>query len=155
MVIADGGLYDVLNNACLDLFAAGWLERARYERFTMPLYFHTMAETLAPLERTDSPMKGMFTVDRAETLEVPMLFLVEFNRAGDAATLADAYTGFLRAFSEPVARAELMGTDGDATLMDELYGRVHVQLRVELERYRFRYFVTARTYVFSRWHDTG
>ncbi|MGH7223417.1 MAG: cyclopropane-fatty-acyl-phospholipid synthase, partial [Gemmataceae bacterium] len=53
------------------------------------------------------------------------------------------YTGFLRAFSEPVARAALVGMDGDATLLDELFGRAHARLRTEPERYRFRYFVTA------------
>lgn len=137
------GLYDVLNDACLDLIAAGRLERTRYERFTMPLYFRTVAETLAPLEREDSPVKDVFAVDRAETLEVPTPFLVEFDRTGDADALADAYTGFLRAFSEPVARATLVGTDGDAALMDELYGRVHARLKAEPERYRFRYILTA------------
>jgi hypothetical protein len=137
------GLYDVLNDACRDLIAAGRLERTRYEHFTMPLYFRTVAETLAPLERVDSPVKDVFTIDRAETLEVPTPFLVEFDRTGDADALADAYTGFLRAFSEPVARAALVGTDGDAALMDVLFGRVHTRLKIEPERYRFRYILTA------------
>jgi hypothetical protein len=140
--VADG-LYDVLNDACLDLIAAGRLEWTRYERFTMPLYFRTVAETLAPLQREDSPVKGMFTVDRAETLEVATPFLVEFDRSGDADALAEAYTGFLRAFSEPVARAALGGTEDDAMLMDELYGRVHARLKAEPQRYRFRYILTA------------
>ncbi|MGH7226499.1 MAG: cyclopropane-fatty-acyl-phospholipid synthase, partial [Gemmataceae bacterium] len=76
--VADG-LYDALNDACLDLVAADRVPRQRYERFTMPLYFRTVAETLAPLEREGSPVKGAFTVDRAETLEVPTPFLVEFD----------------------------------------------------------------------------
>jgi hypothetical protein len=137
------GIYDALSDACLDLIAAGRLERERYERFTMPLYFRTVPETLAPLEREGSPVKGMFTVDRAETLEVPTPFLIEFDKTGDAAALADAYTGFLRAFSEPVARAALVGTDGDAALMDELFGRVHARMKAEPERYRFRYILIA------------
>jgi hypothetical protein len=140
--IADG-LYDVLNDACLDLVAAGRAERQRYERFTMPVYFRTVAETLAPLEREGSPVKGSFTVDRAETLEVPTPFLVEFDRSGDAAKLADEYTGFLRAFSEPVARAALGGDNGDGTVLNELYGHVHARLKAEPERYRFRYVLTA------------
>lgn len=137
------GLYDVLNDACLDLIAAGRLERSRYERFVMPLYFRTVPETLAPLERADSPVRGTFTVDRAETLEVPTPFLVAFDETGNADALADAYMGFLRAFSEPVARAALVGSDGDAAVMDELYGCVHARLKAEPERYRFRYILTA------------
>jgi SAM-dependent methyltransferase len=139
--LADG-LYDALNDACLDLVAAGRVPRQRYERFTMPLYFRTVAETLAPLEREGSPVKGAFTVDRAETLEVLTPFLVAFDQTGDAAKLADDYTGFLRAFSEPVARAALIGDDGDGTIIDELYGRIHARVKAEPERYRFRYLLT-------------
>jgi hypothetical protein len=139
--IADG-LYDVLNDACLDLVAAGRLERQRYERFTMPVYFRTLAETLAPLEREGSPVKGLFAVDRAETLELPTPFHAEFDRSGDAAKLADEYTGFLRAFSEPVARAALVGENGNGTVIDELYGHVHARLKAEPQRYRFHYLLT-------------
>ncbi len=137
------GLYDVLNDACLDLIAADRLERSRYEQFTMPLYFRTVAETRAAVERAGSPLKDAYTIDRAETLEVPTPFLVEFDKTGGAAILADAYTGFLRAFSEPVVRAALVGEDGDAALIDELYDRVHARLKADPERYRFRYIVTA------------
>lgn len=137
------GIYDVLNDACLDLVTAGRLPRQRYERFTMPLYFRTVAETLASLEREGSPVKGAFTVDRAETLETPTPFFVEFDRNGDAAKLADDYAGFLRAFSEPIARAALVGDDGDHTIIDELYDRIHARMKAEPQRYRFRYQLTA------------
>ena len=149
--LADG-LYDALNDACLDLVADGRLERQRYERFTMPLYFRTVAETLDPLERDGSPVKGAFTVDRAETLEVPTPFLVEFDHGGDAAKLADDYTGFLRAFSEPVARAALVGDDGDSTIIDELYGRIHARVKTEPQRYRFHYLLTATLFTRRRSH---
>jgi hypothetical protein len=137
------GLYDALNDACLDLIAAGRVEKERYERFTMPVYFRTLPEMLAPLERASSPLKRLFAIDRAETLEVPTPFLVEFDRTGDVAALADAYTGFLRAFSESIARSALVGKDGDPAILDQLYGRVHDRLKTEPERYRFRYIITA------------
>lgn len=140
--LADG-IYDVLNDACLDLVAAGRLPRQRYEKFTMPIYFRTVAETLAPLEREDSPVKGAFAVDRAETLEVPTPFFVEFDRNGDARKLADDYTGFLRAFSEPVARAALVGDDGNGSVIEELYERIHTRIKTEPPRYRFHYLLTA------------
>ncbi|MHB1423237.1 MAG: class I SAM-dependent methyltransferase [Gemmataceae bacterium] len=140
--VADG-LYDVVNDACLDLVAAGRVPQQYYERFTMPLYFRTVAETLAPLERQGSPVKDAFAVDRAETLEVPTPFFVEFDRGGDAAKLADAYTGFLRAFTEPIARAALVGDAGDDAVIDELYDRVHARMRSAPDRYRFHYQLTA------------
>ncbi len=137
------GLYDVLNDACLDLIAAGRVDRERHARFTMPVYFRTLPEMLAPLEQTSSPVQGLFAIDRAETLEVPTPFLVQFDKTGDAAVLAEAYTGFLRAFSEPIARPALVGKDGDPAIIEELYGRVHDRVKTEPERYRFRYIITA------------
>ncbi len=137
------GLYDVLNDACLDLVAAGRLERAAYERFTMPCYFRTVAELLAPLEREDSPVRGAFAVERAEAVEVPIPFVVDFRRSGDAAAYADAYTGFLRAITEPVVRAAFAQPAKETAAVDELYERIRARLLAEPERYFWRYIQVA------------
>jgi gibberellin A4 carboxyl methyltransferase len=137
------GLYDVLNDACLDLVAAGQLEREGYERLTMPCYYRTVAELLAPLERDGSPVRGAFAVDRAETLEVPTPFLVEFRRGGDVAAYAGAYTGFLRAVSEPVVRAALDQPEGEAGTVESLYERIRARLLAEPGRYSCRYILVA------------
>src|SRR5262249_20502937 len=117
--VADG-LYDVLNDACLDLIATGRLARPEYERFTMPIYCRTVAELRAPLERKDSPGCGAFAVERVEEVEVPTDYIVEFRRGGDLAAYAGDYTGFLRAISEPVVRATLDRPDAQATV-DSLF----------------------------------
>jgi hypothetical protein len=140
--VADG-LYDVLNDACLDLVAAGRLGREEFERFTMPVYFRTVAELLAPMEREDSPVRGAFAVDRAEELEVPLPFLAEFRRGGDAAAYAGAYTGFLRAVSEPVVRAALEQAGGEDETIECLYERVRARLLAEPERYEWRFILVA------------
>jgi hypothetical protein len=137
------GVCDVLNDACLDLVAAGRLQREQYERVTMPVYFRTVAELLAPLEREDSPVRGAFAVERAAALEAPTPFVVEFRRGGDAAAYARAYTGFLRAISEPVVRAALNQPAGTAATVDSLYERVRARLLAEPERYLFRYILVA------------
>jgi hypothetical protein len=137
------GLVEVLNDACLDLVAAGLLEREEYERVTMPCYFRTVAELLAPLEREDSPVRGAFVVERAEALEAPTPFIVEFRRGADVAAYAGAYTGFLRAITEPVVRAALLRPEGEAVTVDSLYERVRARLRAEPERYLWRYLVAA------------
>jgi hypothetical protein len=137
------GLVDLLNDACLDLVADGRLKRAEYERFTMPCYFRTVGELLAPLEREGSTVRGAFAVDRAESLEVTPPFLAEFRRGGDVAGYASAYTGFVRAVSEPVVRAALNEPERwDATL-DCLYERVWARLLAEPERYAWRYILVA------------
>jgi hypothetical protein len=137
------GLADVLNDACLDLVAAGHLEREQYERLTMPCYFRTVAELLAPLEREGSPVRGAFAVDRAEALEAPTPFVVEFRRGGDVSAYAAAYTGFLRAISEPVVRAALRRPGEEAETVERLYERVRARLMAEPERYLWRYILVA------------
>jgi hypothetical protein len=136
------GLFDVLNDACLDLVAAGRLEREEYERLTMPCYFRTVRELLAPLEREGSPVRGAFAVARAEALEVPTPFIVEFRRSGDVAAYAWTYTGFLRAISEPVVRAALTRPE-EATTVESLYERIRARLLAEPERYLWRYIQVA------------
>jgi hypothetical protein len=140
--VADG-LSDVLNDACLDLVAAGRVERAQYERLTMPVHFRTVAELLAPLERDDSPVRGAFAVERAEALEVPAPFVVAFRRDGDVAAYAAAYTGFVRAITEPVVRAALAQPAGDTATVHRLYERMRARLLAEPERYAWRYILVA------------
>jgi hypothetical protein len=137
------GLADVLNDACLDLVAAGHLERGQYERLTMPVYFRTVAELLAPLEREGSPVCGVFTVDRAGALEVPTPFVVELRRGGDVPAYAAAYTGFVRAITEPVVKAALRRPGEEAEAVERLYERVRARLLAEPERYLWRYILVA------------
>lgn len=137
------GLYDVFDEACRDLVTAGRLERRRYEQFVMPVYIRTVEETLAPLKRPDSPVAGLFHVERAETLEAPNPFLTALHRTGDRQAYAATACGFLRAFSETIVRAVLVGADGDPATVDALYERVRVRLQEEPERYLFRYIFVA------------
>jgi hypothetical protein len=137
------GLFDVLNDACLDLIAAGRLQREQYERLTIPCYYRTVAELLGPLEREGSPVRGAFTVDRALALEVPTPYIVAYLKSGDATAYAADYTGFLRAISEPVVRAALNQTEGQAATVDRLYERIRARLLAEPKRYLWRYLMVA------------
>jgi hypothetical protein len=137
------GLGDVLNDACLDLVAAGRLEQQGYERLTMPVYFRTVQELLAPLAREGSPVRGAFAVERACALEVPTPFVVAFRRGGDVAAYADAYTGFVRAITEPVVRAAFAEPEGEPGAVESLYERIRARLLAEPERYLWRYILVA------------
>ena len=140
--VADG-FCDVLNDTCLDLVATGRLTRKQYERLTMPCYFRTVQELLAPLQREDSGVHGAFAVDRAEALKIPIPFVVAFRCSGAVAAYAGAYTGFLRAVSEPVVRAALAQPDGDVGTVECLYERIRARLLAEPERYSWRYILVA------------
>jgi hypothetical protein len=137
------GLFDILNDACLDLAASGLLNRDEHERLTMPCYYRTIEELLAPLEREGAPVRGAFAVERAQSSEVPNPHIVEFRRSGNVAAYADAYTGFLRAISEPVVRAVLEQPERQAVTVESLYERVRARLLAEPERYMWRYIQVA------------
>jgi hypothetical protein len=76
-------------------------------------------------------------------LEVPTPFVVEFRRGGKVAAYAGAYTGFLRAISEPVVRAALDQPEREAVTVESLYERVRARLLAEPERYLWRYILVA------------
>jgi hypothetical protein len=134
---------ELLNDACLDLVASGRLERGQYECLMMPVYFRTLEELLAPLQREGSPVHEAFAVERAEALEAPAPFLVEFRRGGDVSAYASGYTGFLRAVTEPVVRAALEQPERETGIVECLYERIRDRLLAEPERYMFRCLVTA------------
>src|SRR5262249_19320099 len=98
---------------------------------------------LAPLEREESPVRGAFSVDRAEAIEILPPFIVEFRRGGDVAAYAGAYTGFLRAITEPVVRAALGRPEGEEGIVECLYERIRDRLLAEPERYSWRYTLVA------------
>jgi hypothetical protein len=135
------GFADVLNDACLDLLAVGRLAQAQYQRLILPCYFRTVGELLAPLYQEDSPLRGTFAVDRAKALEVPPPFVTEFRRSGDVAAYAAAYTGFLRAVTEPVVKAAFNQPHGNT--VECLYERVYARLLDQPEHYVFRYILVA------------
>jgi hypothetical protein len=137
------GLFDVLNDACLDLVAAGRMEQKEYGRLTMPAYYRTLEELLAPVQGEGSPVFGLFDVERAETLEVPVPYIADYRRDGDAAAYAAAFTGFLRAFTEPVVQAALTRPEEGAAASEALYERIRTRLLEEPERYLWRYFIVA------------
>ena len=60
-----------------------------------------------------------------------------------SAAYAGAYTGFLRAFSEPVIRAALNQPEGEAATVESLYERIRARLLAEPERYLFRNILVA------------
>jgi gibberellin A4 carboxyl methyltransferase len=132
------GFYDVVNDACLDLVAAGRLPRERFERFVFPVHFRSLDQLRAPVDRPGSPVAGRYSVALAQTFDVPTPFEEAFKADGDREAYAAAYTGAIRATSEPVIAAELIGPDGGPALVAELYDRVRARLAAEPERYTFR-----------------
>lgn len=131
------GLYNVLNDAALDLVADGRISRECFERFAMPVYFRTLTELTAPLA-AGGPLSSEFSIDRAETLELPTPFEEELSRTGNVEEYATAYTGFLRAFSEPVVASGLFEPGHDPREVNGLYERVRERITAQPSRYKVR-----------------
>jgi hypothetical protein len=59
------------------------------------------------------------------------------------ASIAKAYTGFLRAVSEPMVRAAFNQPEREIETAECLYERIHARLLAEPARYSWRYILVA------------
>lgn len=132
------GIYDVLNDALRDLVESGDLSEDFYRKMRFPVYFRDLAELLAPL-RTETGLQAAFAIERGEAKEIAVPFNEQYERDGDRQAWASRYTGFLRAFTEPVLAPELARAQLPSSLADALYGRISERLQANPQRYRFRY----------------
>jgi cyclopropane-fatty-acyl-phospholipid synthase len=133
------GIYDVINDACLDLVRAGRLDRGLYERLIIPVYFRDEEEFRGPAKPPADSGHAAFVLERVQALDTEVPFVTAFRQTKDAGTYARDYTGFLRAFSEPVVATHI----GDSAIVDAVYRRIEERLAAEPERYLYRNIVTA------------
>lgn len=132
------GVYDVLSDAILDLVEAGHLPGDVYERLVFPIYFRTLDELLAPL-KTDVDLQQAFRLEETGSRDVPVPFNLALATTGNRAEWVRSYTGFLRAFSEPIVALVLAGSSSHAATLDRIYQRVGERLADEPARYEFHY----------------
>jgi hypothetical protein len=131
------GLYDLLDDACRDLVRAGRIDPASYERFVMPVYFRSVDDVRSVVDDAASPVHGLFTIEQAEAREVPPPFQEHFRQNRDVPAFATAFTGFLRAISEPVLAAGLAAPGGGPVAIQALYERIHERVLADPDRYAF------------------
>jgi gibberellin A4 carboxyl methyltransferase len=137
------GIYDVLNDALLDVRESGRLDPDAYRRLIFPLYFRTPEELIAPVVGDNSPVAGCFRVDRVESLDVGVPFNLRPEQSGDNSADASKFTGFLRAFSEPILRMSFANHDNLDALIEETYQRVQARLIANPADYEFHYIEVA------------
>ncbi len=135
---ASDGIYDVLSAALLDLVDDGTLPAEVYEDLIFPLYFRTTRELVEPIE-SEPDLASAFRVDRAETVETPVPFNAELERDGGHGEWARRFTGFLRAFTEPVVAAAIPTNLAAEEILASLYRRVETRLEEDPDRYEFRF----------------
>lgn len=136
------GLYDLLHDAALELIDRKKLDRAAYVRFTMPIYFRTVEELVAPIAERGDPLAEQFILEKSESQVVAMPFAADFAKTGDVDTYVEQYVGFAQAFTEPVLRAaieEISGPD----VVPEIFCRMKELLRRAPQKYEIHYVQVA------------
>jgi len=133
------GIYDVLNEAMLEVTDRGLLDRAAYEAFYQPVYIRRLEELTGPVASSGAP----FRIERQETYEAPVRFNDSFARDGDVVAFARDYTNFYRAFTEGVLRLYFAGHAELDRLVAQIYTTAERLLRAAPERYPFHYIAQA------------
>jgi hypothetical protein len=137
------GNCDVLNDALLELVDAGIISRDGYEAFYLPVYYRTLDELFAPLTKSDSVLARTFKLERAETYEVPVPFVEQFLRSGDADRFARDYTSYIRAFFEPVLRVSFAEHADLDRVIGQVFERIERLIRNHPDRYEYHYIAIA------------
>lgn len=137
------GIYDVLNDALLEVLAADLIDKNSYESFYQPVYFRTLEELTEPFSNGDSPVKQFYHFDQAECYSVAVPFVETFQDSGDVAQFASDYTDFLRAFTEPVLRKSFCDHPSLEMLIADVYQRAERLICDDPDRYAFHYVSNA------------
>jgi gibberellin A4 carboxyl methyltransferase len=133
------GIYDVLNDAVLEVLDNGMIDRAAYDAYYQPVYFRTLDELTNPVELYSLP----FRIDRQATYEVSVPFNEDFARSGNVEVYAREYTNFHRAFTEGVLRLSFADSPTLDSLISEIYTRAERLVREAPERYPYSYVAIA------------
>lgn len=137
------GLYDVLNDAVLEAVAKGMISRNDYDQYYQPVYFRTLEELTRPFVNSDSDVAELYTLERSEFYEVPVPFVQDYEKSGDIAKYAAAYTNFFRAFTEAVLRLNFEAHPSLETLITFVYDQSERLIRQNPQRYEFHYVAVA------------
>jgi gibberellin A4 carboxyl methyltransferase len=133
------GIYDVLNDAVLEVLDDGMIDRAAYDAYYQPVFFRTLDELTDPVELYSLP----FRIDQQATYETSVPFNEDFARSGNVEVYACEYTNFHRAFTEGVLRISFADSPELDRLVSEIYTRAERLVRDAPERYPFSYVAIA------------
>ena len=85
----------------------------------------------------------MYRLERSETYEVTTPFVEDYRTTGDAATFAQAYTNFFRAFTEPVLRIAFSSCADIDALVSDVFSGAERLIRENPDAYMYQYVCVA------------
>jgi hypothetical protein len=129
------GLMNLANGVLHEMVADGALRREEYERMSVPTYYRTRDEFLAPLQDPSAPAtkraSDCFVLHECEEMDLADPLWEQYEQSGDVAAYAASASAFLRAFSEPSlfgAIASERSAENVTTLADDFYARVREEI---------------------------
>ena len=136
-------LLRVMWDVAFSLADDGLLDGAALDDYVFPVYCRSAAELTAPVE--DGPLFGRLEVVAVHEGDVANPYWAAFQRDGDAAAYAKAYTEFVRAFAEPTMRTNLFEptatTEDAATVCDEYFARLEASSAADPEAGRYEAWI--------------
>ena len=132
------GIYDGLSDAIMDFIEQGKLSRKFYDDLVFPIYFRSIEELVAPIEQDDQLARA-FQVVKAEHHEVPVPFNSALAETGDRAIWARDFTGFMRAFTEPIVDVALGDDPQKNETLDAIFQQVEARYLADPARYEFHF----------------
>ncbi|HLH23080.1 MAG TPA: SAM-dependent methyltransferase [Chloroflexota bacterium] len=133
------GLLDLANDVLQELVAAGTLAAATYQQMVLPMYYRTLEEYTAPFSMHPASDGTSLQLIASEPVALADVFWARYQEAGDRQAYAAAYTGFLRAFTEPTlfgANVPAVPPQSSKRLADEFYRRVQERIMADPARVR-------------------
>jgi len=119
--------------AVCDMRRDGLFSDQEILRISVPTAPRRLADIHAPFSE-DKNFAGL-EIEHAEIVKGPDVHWSDFERTGDAANLAQCWTGMMRAFSGPTIMNSIDPVRDRAELVDELFSRFADRLAVNPQRH--------------------
>ena len=133
----------------LELAEAGLLDRERLEGYVFPVYCRSAEEATAPMY---GDLAGDLEVLDVDVVEVANPYWETLQSSGDRDAYAEAYTQFVRAFSESTLKEHLLGPGAQGADRDTVAGEFfkRFQARTAADPDEGRYEAWVLRVVFGR-----
>ncbi|MEM9227086.1 MAG: cyclopropane-fatty-acyl-phospholipid synthase [Verrucomicrobiota bacterium] len=135
------GMVDALSDTLLELVDKGVFPAESYEAFLWPVYNRKVEDYTQPI-LDDPEFSDLYTIEHASWKDVPVDFNVALEASGEVQAWSQAYTAFLRAFSEPVIAMYLPDELNNDQMMDTIFDHYQKKLAARPDQYRFSYIST-------------
>lgn len=122
-------MFDTMNDIWREFVASGSITEQEYQAMTLPQYYNTVEEFIAPLETPGNPVhQAGLRLEGIETRIVPCPFAQQYARDGNVQQFADGLIPTIRSWNQSIFRAGLSDRRSEQdkrALMEQYYASYH------------------------------